>query len=92
MAEFTYNNAINDSTSHTRFKLNCGYHFWMLYKKKVYLCSQSKLAEELSEKLKELIVVYCENLDHARKLQKQVQNKRVKSRNSVHNKKVWLNS
>ena len=70
MAEFAYNNARNASTGHTPFELNCGYHFWILYKEEVNFRSQSKSTNELLEKLKELIIVCCENLHHAQKLQK----------------------
>ena len=35
MAEFTYNNARNASTSYTPFELNYGYHLWVLYKEDV---------------------------------------------------------
>ena len=67
MAEFTYNNSNNASTSHTPFELNYGYHSWMLYKKEVDPCSQSKSTNEVLERLRELMIVYCENLYHAQK-------------------------
>ena len=68
MAEFVYNNSKNASTGHTPFKLNCGYQPWMLYEEEVDLCSQSKLADELTKELRELMVVYYKNLHHAQEL------------------------
>ena len=58
MAKFAYNNAKNASTSHTPFELNCGYHPQMSYKEDIDPRSQSKLADELSAKLRELMIVY----------------------------------
>ena len=57
MAEFAYNNAKNPSSSYTFFELNYGYHSWMSYKKDVNLYSKSKSVDELSAKLKKLIIV-----------------------------------
>ena len=51
MAGFAYNNAKNVSTDHTPFKLNCGYHPRVLYKKDVDPHSQFNLAEKLSAEL-----------------------------------------
>ena len=65
MAKFAYNNTKNVSTGHTPFELNCGYHPWMSYKKDVDLRSQFKLADKLSAELRDLIIMYCENLYHA---------------------------
>ena len=70
MAEFAYNNAKNASTGHTPFKLNCGYHPRMSYKEDVDSRSQSKSADELLVELRELMIVYQENLHHAQELQK----------------------
>ena len=39
MAEFTYNNSKNASTSYMLFELNCSYHPRMLYKEEVNLYS-----------------------------------------------------
>ena len=58
MAEFTYNNAINASTSYMPFELNCSYHLCVFFKKNTNLGSQSKTAKELSSKLTELMTVY----------------------------------
>ena len=79
MEKFAYNNSKNISTGHTPFKLNYGYHPRMLYKEEVNPRSHSKSADELSEELRELIVVCCENLYHTPELQKQAKDKEVKS-------------
>ena len=92
MAEFAYNNSKNTSIGHRPFELNCDYHPWMSYKEDVNPRSQSKSAGKLSEKLRELIIVYCENLYHAQKIQKRAHNKGVKPRSYAPGKKVWLNS
>ena len=92
MAEYTYNNAQNASTGHTPFELNCGYHPQILYEEDIDPCSQSKLADELSTKLVELIIVCRENLHHAQELQKRAYDKEVKPRSYVFGKEVGLNS
>ena len=88
MADFAYNNSKNASTGHPTFKLNCGYYPQMLYKEKVDPCSQSKLADKLSEELRELMIVCHKNLNHAQNLQKRAHDKGVKSRRYAPNKKV----
>ena len=92
MVEFDYNNSKNVSTGHTPFKLNCGYQPWMSYKEEVDFRSQSKSADELSEKFREIMIVWCENLHHAQKLQKQAHDKEVKPWSYAPDEKVWLNS
>ena len=92
MVEFAYNNSKNAGTTHIPFELNRGYHFWMLYKEEVDPHSQFKSADELSEKLTELMIVCRENLYHAQELQKWAHNKKVKPWSYASNKKVWLNS
>ena len=94
MAEFTYNNAKNASTGYTPFELNCGYHPRISYKEEeiLYPRSKSKTAKELSFELRELIIVYQQNLYHAQKLQKQAHNKSVKFQNYAPGNKVWLSS
>ena len=74
------------------FKLNYGYHLWMLYKDNVDLRSKSKSADNLSAELIELIIVYRENLYHAQKLQKRAYNKGIKPKSYAPSDKVWLNS
>ena len=65
MAEFAYNNAKNSSTGHTPFELNCDYHSSVFFEKDTNSRSQSKLADELSAELQDLITIYWENLYHA---------------------------
>ena len=92
MAEFAYNNAKNASSGHTPFELNCGYHPRMSYEEDVDPRSKSKSADELSAKLRELMIVCRENLHHAQELQKRAYNKGVKPRRYASSDKVWLNS
>ena len=92
MAEFVYNNAKNASTGHMPFELNCGYHPRISYKENVNPRSQSKLSDELSAELKELIIVGRENLHHAQEFQKRTHNKRIKPRGYASSNKVLLNS
>lgn len=91
MANYAYNNAKNVSTGHTPFDLNCDYHPRILYKEDVNLCFQLKLADELSVKLKELIIVCRKNFHNTQEFQKRAHNKGVKPRSYVHSEKVWLN-
>ncbi len=62
MAQFAYNNAKNASTGHTLFELICGYHSRYSYKEDVDPCSQSKSANKLATKFRELMIVCRENL------------------------------
>ena len=80
IAEFVYNNAKNASTGHMLFELNREYHPRVLYKEEVDFRFQSKLADKLSAKLRELIVICSKNLHHTQELQKRAYNKRVKPR------------
>ncbi len=68
MAEFAYNNAKNASTGHTLFELNCGYHPRISFEEDVDPRSRSRSANELAEKLRELMEVCCQNLLHAQEL------------------------
>ena len=68
MVGFAYNNVKNASTDYTPFELNCGYHLRMSYKEEVDPRFKSKSADELLVELKELMIVYRENLHHAQKL------------------------
>ena len=92
MSEFAYNNAKNANTSYTPFELNCGYHPCISYKENIDPCSKSKLADDLANDLRKLIIVYQENLQHVQNLQKQAYNKSTKPRSYASNDKVWLNS
>ena len=92
MAEFAYNNAMNSSTGHMPFELNCGYHLCVSFEEDTDPRSQSKSADELSAELRDLMTVCRENLHHAQKLQKQAHNKNVKPKSYVSSDKVWLNN
>ena len=92
MAEFAYNNTKNASTGHMPCELNCGYYPRMSYKEDVDLRSQSKSANELSTKLRELMIVCRENLHHAQEFQKRGHDKGVKPWSYALGNKVWLNS
>ena len=92
MAKFAYKNAKNSSIGHTPFELNCGYHPYVSFEKDTNPRSRSKLADELSAELQDLMIVCRENLHHAQDLQKRAHNKGVKSRSYVLGDKVWLNN
>ena len=92
MAEFTYNNAKNASTGHTSFELNCGYHPQMSYEEDVDSRSKSQSADKLLAELRELIIIFHENLYHAQELQKQTHDKGIKPWSYAPGEKVWLNS
>ncbi len=62
MTEFAYNNTKNTSTSHMSFELNCGYHLYVSYEENVDLYSQLKSTDELAIELRELMIIYRENL------------------------------
>ena len=91
MAEFIYNNSKNTSTGHMPFKLYYGYYPRILYKEKVNPHSKFKSADELSEELRKLMIVYCENFYYTQDLQKWAYDKEVKPRSYASGKKVWLN-
>ena len=61
-AEFAYNNAKNVSTDHTPFKLNCRYHPSVSFEDKTDPRSRSRSANELANKLRELIESCCQKL------------------------------
>ena len=58
MAEFIYNNAKNASPNYTLFKLNCGYHLRVSYKKNFNCHSKSKSVKKLSSMLQNLMAAY----------------------------------
>ena len=62
MAEFAYNNAKHASTGYIPFELNCRYHPHVSYKEDVDPRFRSKAADELTEKLRNLIATCRENL------------------------------
>ena len=77
---------------HTSFELNYGYYAQISYRDDVDFCSKSKSADDLSAKLRELVIVCRNNLYHAYKLQKRAYNKGVKPKSYAASNKVWLNS
>ncbi len=92
MAEFAYNNAKNASTGHTPFELNCGYYPRAPYEEDIDPRSQSKSTDKLATKLRELMAVCRENLQHGQELQKRYHDTHAKPRSYVPGDKVWLNS
>ena len=65
MTEFAYNNIKNTSIGYMPFEFNYGYHQRVSYKEDINSHSRSKIANELTKKLRDLIAVYRENLQHA---------------------------
>ena len=92
IAEFTYHNAKNTSTSYTPFKLNCGYHPWVFFKDNVDPYSRSCSTNKLAKKIRELIDICQQNLVHAQKLQKKAYDKDMKPQSYTPEEKIWLNS
>ena len=70
------------------FKLNCRYYLCISYKDDVNPRSRSKAADELTEKLRNLIAAYRKNLQYAQKLQKRAYNKGTKLRSYAPEEKV----
>ena len=62
IAEFAYNNIKKISTSHTPFKLNCGFYLKVSFKENINLYSGSCSTDKLAIKLKKLIELYYQNL------------------------------
>ena len=89
MAAFAYNKAKNASNGQTPLELNCGYHPRVSYKKVIDPVSQSKSAEEVAIKLKELLTVCQKNFSHAQDLQNRHHDKNVKLRNHATSDQVW---
>ena len=62
MIEFAYNNARYASMRYVSFELNCWYHLFVSYTEDVNSHFKSKVANELTKELKNLMAVYRENL------------------------------
>ena len=92
MAEFTYNNAKNASTSYTPFELNYGFHLKVSFKNNIDPHSRSCSTDKLVKELRELMDIYQQNLFYAQKLQKRAYDKGIKPWNYSPGEKVWLNS
>ncbi len=88
MVEFAYNITKNTSNGHTLFKFNCGYHPRLSFKENIDPRSRSRSANELAEKLRELMEVCYQNLLHIQELQKRVHDKKIKSHSYVLGEKV----
>ena len=71
MAKFAYNNTKNTNTSHILFELNYGYYSQVSFKDNVDSYSRFCFADELVEKLRELIDICQQNLFHTQELQKE---------------------
>ena len=72
--KFAYNNITNATTSYTIFKLKYKYHPQVLFEKDINPYFRFFLANKLTDKLRKLIEIYCQNLFHIQKLQKRVYN------------------
>lgn len=92
MAEFAYNNNKNANTSHMSFEPNCGYHPCICFQKDTNPCTKSHSADELAQELKDLMLIYHQNLLHAQKLQKRVNDKSMKIWSDILGEKILLNS
>ena len=75
MAKFAYNNIKHASIGYMLFELNYKYHSCVSYKEDIDSRSMSKVADELTEELGNLIAACREKLQHAQVLQKQAHNK-----------------
>ena len=92
IAKFAYKNTKNASIGHTPFELNCTYHPKILYEEEVDPYFKSKSVDELSAKLRELMIVCQKNLYHAQELQKRANDKGAKPVSYTSGDKIWLNS
>ena len=92
MVEFVYDNAKQASMGHTLFELNCKYHSRVSYEEDINPRSWSKVANELTKKLKNIMAAYRENLQHTQELQKRAHNRGTKPRSYVPDENIWLNS
>ena len=62
MVEFAYNNAKNTSIRYMSFKLNCKYHLCISDKENIDSRFRSKVADELTKKLRNFIAISRKNL------------------------------
>lgn len=88
MAKFAYNNAKNTSISHTSFKYNCNYHPRNFFEDQANLYSKFYSAKQLAKKLQDPMSICQQNLLYAHQLQKQANDKGVKSRSYAPGKKI----
>ena len=57
MTEFAYNNIKNANIEYTFFKFNCRYYLYISPKKDISLYFRSKIANELTKKLRNLMTI-----------------------------------
>lgn len=92
MIKFAYNNIINASTYPISFELNCSYYSYVFIGDEIIFCLKFDLANELAKELRDLILIYQQNLFYIQGLQKQVYHKEIKLKSYTSDKKVKLNS
>lgn len=92
MAKFIYNNYKNTSISHNFFEFNYSYNLYISFEDKVNPCLSSCLSHKLAKELRNLILIYQQNLFYTQKLQKQVYDKGIKFQSYILGEKIWLNS
>ena len=62
MAGLTYNTTRNASTEYAAFELNYEYYPYVFYKENINFHFGSKVANELTNKLRNLMILYRDNL------------------------------
>ena len=77
IAEFAYNNARDASTNDMSLELNYGHYPWISYKKNINPRPQSKSANKLSAKARELMIVCQKNIHYTQEVQKRAHDKGV---------------
>lgn len=78
--------------SHILFELNYKYHCRVFFKDEVDFYSKSRFVNKLTNKLRELIQICCQNLFYIQKLLKKVSDEKIKNQSDVFSNKVWLNN
>lgn len=68
MVKFAYNNNKNANTSHTLFKLNCGFYYRVFIQKDINPYSMSCSAKNLAKKQKNIILICQKNLFYIQNL------------------------
>lgn len=90
IVKFAYDSAKNACNGYTFFKLNSNYHPCVFFKDENNPSLRSCLANKLAKELKKVMLIYQQNLLYAQELQKQANNKSIKSCSYTLNEKVWL--
>ncbi len=91
MPKFAYNNIKNASIDHTLFELNCKFLPQVLFEDDINSYSKSCSTHKLVDKLRKLIVIFCQNSVHTQKLYKRAYDKWVKNCSYALSEKIWLN-